>query len=81
MPFSKKVVGEAHHNLPRGLLAFKQYNPQIEIFFKKKNWLFLLPKRLVSKLQIRGGEGAGLRTFSGFIPHHVLLFPAVSAKT
>lgn len=36
MPLSKGVEEDAHHILPRALLALRQYNPQIKRFLKER---------------------------------------------
>ena len=36
MPVSKGVGEDAHHILPRALLALRQYNPQIKRFLKER---------------------------------------------
>lgn len=60
-----RELGEKHITFCSEAFCFQVVQSQNRFYLKKKekNWLFLLPRRLLSKLYITSQEGAGLGTF------------------
>lgn len=55
-----------------------------EVFFlkkKEKNWLFSLPQKTFKQAPHYGPRGSWTWNIWYIVPSHMLLFPAVSAKT
>lgn len=86
MPLSKGVGEDAHHIIPRALLALRQYNPQIKRFLKERkkeketNVSVSTSQQSLSKCHSQRPRGHWTWNIWWLVPSHVLLFPAVFAE-